>query len=156
MKPLFRVLIAIATLFVCTLSVFAQNTARYKDATAPVETRIQDLLSKMTLEEKIDMLGGVEGFYIRPNERLGIPKIKMADGPLGVRNYGKATAFPGGIAFAASWNKSLTERYGESVGKEARSKGVHIMLAPGVNIYRAPMCGRNFEYMEKIRIWQAE
>jgi beta-glucosidase len=70
----------------------------------------------------------------------------MADGPLGVRNYGKATAFPGGIAFAAAWNKDLTRTYGEMIGKEARSKGVHMMLSPGVNIYRAPMCGRNFEY----------
>jgi beta-glucosidase len=127
-------------------SAFAQSPERYKDPKAPVEERVRDLLSKMTLEEKIDMLGGVEDFYIRPSERLGIPKIKMADGPLGVRNYGKATAFPAGIAFAASWNKELTHRYGEAVGKEARSKGVHIMLSPGVNIYRAPMCGRNFEY----------
>ena len=124
----------------------AQNLERYKDPKAPVEERVNDLLSKMTLEEKVDMLGGVEDFYIRPNERLGIPKIKMADGPLGVRNYGKATAFPAGIAFAASWDKELAQRYGEAVGKEARSKGVHIMLSPGVNIYRAPMCGRNFEY----------
>jgi beta-glucosidase len=128
------------------MTAFAQHPDRYKDPKAPVEERVTDLLSKMTLEEKVDMLGGVESFYIRPSERLGIPKIKMADGPLGVRNCGKATAFPAGIAFAASWNKDLTQRYGEAVGKEARSKGVHIMLSPGVNIYRAPMCGRNFEY----------
>ena len=133
-------------IFLASTSVLAQMPDRYKDPKAPVEDRVKDLLSKMTLEEKVDMLGGVESFYIRPNERLGIPKIKMADGPLGVRNYGKATAFPAGIAFAASWNKELTRRYGEAVGKEARSKGVHIMLSPGVNIYRAPMCGRNFEY----------
>ena len=122
------------------------QTIGYKNPSAPVEERVKDLLSRMTLDEKIDMLGGVEGFYIRPSERLGIPKVKMADGPLGVRNYGKATAFPAGIAFAASWNKELTLKYGEMIGKEARSKGVHIMLSPGVNIYRALMCGRNFEY----------
>jgi beta-glucosidase len=124
---------------------FAQE-AFYKDPSKPVEMRVNDLLPRMTLEEKIDMLGGIESFYIRPIARLGIPKIKMADGPLGVRNYGKATAFPAGIAFAASWNKSLVQNYGEAVGKEAKAKGVHIMLSPGVNIYRAPMCGRNFEY----------
>lgn len=124
----------------------AQEIPRYKDPKVPVESRVEDLLGRMTLEEKIDMLGGVEGFYIRPIERLGIPKIQMADGPLGVRNYGPATAFPAGIAFAATWNKDLTQRFGEMVGKEARSKGVHIMLSPGVNIHRAPMCGRNFEY----------
>lgn len=127
------------------MGVVAQD-AIYKNPSKPLEDRVKDLVGRMTLEEKIDMLGGFEAFYIRPNERLGIPKIKMADGPLGVRNYGKATAFPAGIAFAASWNKDLTRTYGEMIGKEARSKGVHIMLAPGVNIYRAPMCGRNFEY----------
>jgi len=143
-KILISALAVVVLLYVT--SALAQNLEPYKDPKAPVEDRVRDLLSKMTLEEKVDMLGGVEGFYIRPSERLGIPKIKMADGPLGVRNYGKATAFPAGIAFAASWNKELTQRYGEAVGKEARSKGVHIMLSPGVNIYRAPMCGRNFEY----------
>ncbi len=101
----------------------------------------------MTLEEKIDMLGGEDSFYIRHNERLGIPKIKMADGPLGVRNYGDATAFPATIGITASWNKALMQDIGTAVGKEARSKGVHIMLAPAVNIHRAPMCGRNFEYL---------
>ena len=124
----------------------AQNFPLYRDKSVPVEQRVDDLLVKMTIEEKIDMLGGYQGFYIRPNTRLGIPAVKMADGPLGVRNYGKATAFPAGICFAATWNTGLQFRYGEAVGREARSKGVHIILAPAVNICRAPMCGRNFEY----------
>ena len=111
-----------------------------------VEQRVKDILSRMTLEEKIDMIGGYDDFYIRPNARLGLPAIKMADGPLGVRNDGKATAFPAGIAMAATWNPDLMNAVGHAVGKEARARGVHIMLAPGVNIYRAPMCGRNFEY----------
>jgi beta-glucosidase len=140
---------SILSILIC-LSVFtlasAQNFPLYRDKSMTVEQRADDLLSKMTMEEKIDMLGGFDDFYIRPNTRLGIPAIKMSDGPLGVRNYGKATAFPGGICFAATWNTSLIEKYGEAVGREARSKGVHIVLAPGVNIYRAPMCGRNFEY----------
>ena len=136
----------IACLLAIPPRLVAQEPFRYKNPGTPVEQRVDDLLQRMTLEEKVDMLGGVDGFYIRPNERLGIPKIKMADGPLGVRNYGPATAFPAGIAFAASWNPELVRRFGEAVGKEARSKGVHIMLSPGVNIYRAPMCGRNFEY----------
>jgi len=132
--------------FLFPLYISAQITQIYQDPDEPIERRVESLLSLMTLGEKIDMLGGYEGFYIRPNERLGIPKIKMADGPLGVRNYGKATAFPGGIAFAATWDTALVKAYGTAVGNEARSKGVHIMLSPGVNIYRAPMCGRNFEY----------
>ena len=138
--------VIIGMLCISVSMLVAQESAVYKNPQAPVERRVEDLLARMTLEEKIDMLGGIESFYIRPNERLGIPKIKMADGPLGVRNYGPATAFPAGIAFAAAWDRDLTRRFGEAVGKEARAKGVHIMLSPGVNIYRAPMCGRNFEY----------
>src|SRR5260370_11820102 len=71
----------------------------------------------------------------------------MADGPLGVRNYGDATAFPATIRITAAWNRGLMQDSGAAVGKEARSKGVHIMLAPAVNIHRAPICGRNFEYL---------
>jgi len=98
-QPLFH-----AVLIALTCSAFSARaqTSIYQDPAAKVEARVTDLLNRMTLEEKIDMLGGVEGFYIRPNERLGIPKIKMADGPLGVRNYGMATAFPAGIAFAST------------------------------------------------------
>lgn len=125
---------------------FAQEKVPVKAGSETPEQRAEEILSRMTLEEKITMLGGYEDFYIRPNERLGIPAIKMADGPLGVRNYGKATAFPAGICMASTWNTELVSDYGVAVGDEARSKGVHIMLAPGVNIYRAPMCGRNFEY----------
>src|SRR5260370_37310068 len=111
------------------------GASTYQNRSAPVESRVEDLLSRMTLEEKIDMLGGQDSFYIRQNERLGIPKIKMADGPLGVRNYGDATAFPATIGITASWNKALMQDIGAAVGKEARSQGVHIMLAPAVNIH---------------------
>lgn len=92
------------------------------------------------------MLGGVDDFFIRAIPRLGLPRLKMADGPLGVRNYGPATAMAGGIALAATWNPSLAERMGTELGRDARAKGVHFLLGPGVNIYRAPMNGRNFEY----------
>lgn len=92
------------------------------------------------------MLGGVDGFFIRGIPRLGLPPLKMADGPLGVRNFGPATAMAGGIALAATWNPALAERMGTELGRDARAKGVHFLLGPGVNIYRAPMNGRNFEY----------
>ena len=100
----------------------------------------------MTLEEKVDLLGGIDGFFIRGIPRLGLPRLKMADGPLGVRNFGPATAMAGGIALAATWNPALAERMGTELGRDARAKGVHFLLGPGVNIYRAPMNGRNFEY----------
>ena len=92
------------------------------------------------------MLGGVDGFFVRDIPRLGLPRLKMADGPIGVRNFGPATAMAGGIALAATWNPTLAERVGTELGRDARAKGVHFLLGPGVNIYRAPMNGRNFEY----------
>src|ERR1051326_2052513 len=111
-----------------------------------IEQRVNSILSQMTLEEKIDYLGGVDDFYVRAIPRLKLPALKMADGPLGVRNYGLSTAYPGGTALAATWDPGLVKRVGESIGREARARGVHFMLGPGVNIYRAPMAGRDFEY----------
>jgi beta-glucosidase len=103
------------------------------------------MLKKLTLEEKIDLIGGVDDFYIRANEKIGLPRLKMADGPIGVRNYGPSTVF-GGIGLAATWDPEMATRIGATIGQDARARGVHFMLGPGVNIYRAPMNGRNFEY----------
>src|SRR6267142_4374328 len=112
-----------------------------------IEARVDSILGQMTIEEKIDLLGGVDGFYVRGIPRLGVPRFKMADGPLGVRNFGPATTMAGGIGLAATWNPALAEQVGTEIGRDARSKGVHFLLGPGVNIYRAPMNGRNFEYL---------
>lgn len=117
-----------------------------RKAQTPIEDRVNSLLSQMTLEEKIDYIGGVEDMCIRPIERLQLPRIVMSDGPIGVRTYGKSTAYPAGIATAATWDTTLVDQLGRALGRDARARGVHILLAPGVNIYRAPMCGRNFEY----------
>lgn len=108
--------------------------------------RAEDLTARMTIEEKLDYIGGWNVFYIRPVDRLGIPEIRMADGPQGVRNDTKSTLYPCGVAAAATWNRTLMRQMGESLGRDARSRGVHILLGPGVNIYRMPLCGRNFEY----------
>ena len=113
---------------------------------AAADARIEAILRQMTLEEKVDLLGGVDGFFVRGVERLGVPRLKMADGPAGVRHYGPATTMPAGIALAAAWDPALAERVGAEIGRDARAKGVHFLLGPGVNIYRAPMNGRNFEY----------
>lgn len=111
-----------------------------------IEQRVESILSQMTLEEKVDLLGGVDGFFIRDVARLKLPRFRMADGPIGVRNFGPATAMAAGIGLAATWNPTLAERVGTEIGRDARAKGVHFLLGPGVNIYRAPMNGRNFEY----------
>ena len=126
-------------------------TAHGQSAVSTVSTtnsdaRVEEILKKMTLEEKVDLIGGVDFFYIRGLERVGIPKMKMADGPLGVRNYGPSTTMTAGIGLAATWNQALAERVGTELGRDARARGVHFLLGPGVNIYRAPFNGRNFEY----------
>jgi beta-glucosidase len=104
------------------------------------------IVQQMTLDEKLDLLGGVDGFFIRDVPRLNLPRLKMADGPIGVRNFGPATAMAGGIALTATWNPALAELVGTELGRDSRAKGVHFLLAPAVNINRAPMNGRNFEY----------
>ena len=127
---------------------FTSAQAHDEPTMAPhgIERRVESILRRMTLEEKTDILGGVDSFYIRGFPHLGIPRMKMADGPLGVRHFGPGTAFAGGIALAATWNPQLAGRIGTELGRDARAKGVHFLLGPGVNIYRAPMNGRNFEY----------
>jgi beta-glucosidase len=122
--------------------VIAQTTPSKID----VEKRVDSIPSRMTLEEKIEIIGGINDFFTRPIPRLGIPAMKMSDGPIGVHDYGPTTAYPAGIALAASWDTDLAERFGASMGKDPRARGVHFILAPGMNIYRAPMNGRNFEY----------
>jgi len=126
---------------------FAQfGMAQTAPSKTDVEKRVDSLLGKMTLEEKIEMIGGINDFYTRPVPRLGIPSLRMSDGPMGVHDYGLTTAYPAGIALAASWDVDLAERFGAAMGKDARARGVHFILGPGMNIYRAPMNGRNFEY----------
>jgi beta-glucosidase len=112
-----------------------------------VEKRVEAILSRMTLDQKIDLIGGQDEFYIRAYPELGWPRLRMADGPIGVRHGGPATTMAGGISLAASWDPALAEREGAEIARDARAKDVHFMLGPAVNIYRAPMNGRNFEYM---------
>ncbi len=125
-------------------AVFAQSTQLPK---AEIEKRVDALLVKMNLDEKLTLIGGINDFYIQALPRLGLPALRMSDGPLGVHDYGPTTAYPAGIALAASWDVDLARRVGEMMGKDARARGVHFILAPGMNIYRAPMNGRNFEYL---------
>jgi beta-glucosidase len=112
-----------------------------------IEKRVDSILQKMTLQEKIDYIGGYQEFYVRSIPRLGLPAIKMSDGPIGLRNDGPATTLAGGIALAATWDPELVERAGTVLGDDARSRGVHILLGPGANIYRSPRDSRNFEYL---------
>lgn len=108
--------------------------------------RAKALVEQMTLQEKCDYIGAARSFIIRAVPRLGIPEIRMADGPQGIRNNTVSTLYPCGILTASTWNRELAEQLGHALGSDAKARGVAILLGPGVNIYRAPMCGRNFEY----------
>lgn len=123
--------------------------SRYKyfnKPSAKVDKKVDKLLKKLTLEEKINLLGGVE-FGTRPVENK-IPEIKFADGPVGIHWWcDKSTAYPALIALASSFDKKLAYRMGWALGRDCRARGVHVLLAPGVNIYRSALCGRNFEYL---------
>ena len=125
-------------------SAFAQ--APQPDSEA-LRSRVDTIVQKMTLEEKIDYIGGT-GFAVRAMPRLNLPAFEMSDGPYGVRsNAGfPSTTYVAGIGLAATWNRDLATRVGEGIGRDARARGIHYMLGPGVNIYRSPRNGRNFEY----------
>ncbi len=108
-----------------------------------IEQKIAALIGRMTLEEKVSMLGGT-GFTSKPIPRLGIPTLNMSDGPVGVR-WGKSSAFPVSIAMAATWDTALVNRLGWALGREAKAKGRNMLLGPCVNINRVPQDGRSFE-----------
>ena len=147
MKTL-RFVVAIAAL-IASVSASAGDIPEITQADRQRAARI---VSQMTLEEKCLLVSGKKDkFFTYPVERLGVPEINMADGPQGVRNYGSqkvnSTYYPCGIAVAASFNREVAKGVGTGIGYDAKARGVGIMLCPGVNIYRSPLCGRNFEYM---------
>ncbi|MEW6702710.1 MAG: glycoside hydrolase family 3 C-terminal domain-containing protein [Bacteroidota bacterium] len=130
-------------LFAISTIVIAQENYPYKNSKLAIEERVEDLLNRITLEEKIDLLGGT-GFATKPNSRLGIPELRMSDGPVGVR-WNESTAFPAGIAMAATWNPEKIYEVGRAIGREVKGKNRHVILGPCVNIARIPQGGRNFE-----------
>lgn len=115
--------------------------------TPEVEQKVESILSQMTLDEKLSYIGGDDHMHIKPLERFGIPAVEMRDGPLGMGTGGKSTAYPATTLLASTWNEGLAYKYGASLGRDAKARGVRVLLGPGVNIYRSPLCGRNFEYM---------
>jgi beta-glucosidase len=165
--PLYFAAILAVSTFVPT-AIQAQGTAPaavpalapYKNAKLPAEKRAADLLKRMALEEKASMLAGSGWMESMPIPRLGIPAIKMADGPLGVRSWAGSssitglpgstlkvlsTSFPAGVAMAATWDTELVQREGQAIGQEVKALGRDMILGPTVNINRVPLWGRNFE-----------
>lgn len=132
----------------------------YSDVSAPLEDRVEDALSRMTLEEKIKLIHAQSKFSSRGVPRLGIPELWTSDGPHGIRaevfwdewaqagwTNDSCVAFPSLTCLASTWNVEMAHLYGKSIGEEALYRGKDVLLGPGVNIYRTPLNGRNFEYM---------
>ena len=132
----------------------------YLDDAQPLEARVEDAFSRMTLDEKIAMVHAQSKFSSPGVPRLGIPEIWCTDGPHGIRaevlwdewdqagwTNDSITAFPALSGLAATWDRDLSRLYGKSIGEEARYRNKTVLLGPGVNIYRFPLNGRNFEYM---------
>lgn len=151
-------LVAATSVLFATQSLRAETPA-YLDGKQPLEARVEDLLGRLTLEEKILLCHADSKFTSAAIPRLGIPRRWLSDGPHGVREdvgpdtwdvAGRtddfATAMPASICLAATWNPELAQQAGQVIGQEARKRGKDIMLGPGVNIMRTPLCGRNFEY----------
>ena len=147
-------------LFACLAGTLPAQTPVYLDDAQPIGARVQDALARMTLEEKVSLCHAQSKFSSPGVPRLGIPELWLSDGPHGVRmeinwnDWGHAhwtndsiTAFPALTCLAATWNPALAAAYGKAIGEEARYREKDVLLGPGVNIYRTPMNGRNFEYM---------
>ena len=142
------------------LPLSAQQKPVYLDASKPIEERVEDALSRLTLEEKVKLTHAQSKFSSAGVPRLGIPDVWTDDGPHGIRpdvlwdeweqagcTNDSCVAFPALTCLAATWNPEMSLLYGQSIGEEARYRNKSVLLGPGVNIYRTPLNGRNFEYM---------
>lgn len=158
-KEIMKNILFVLMLLINSLLV-AQPIYPYLDNNLPMEDRIEDALSRMTLEEKVALIHAQSKFSSRGVSRLGIPEVWMTDGPHGIRpevlwdewkqagwTNDSCVAFPALTCLAATWNPEMSYIYGKSIGEEARYRKKTVLLGPGVNIYRTPLNGRNFEYM---------
>lgn len=141
MRKVFRKVL-LASLLICN----GGFALAQKWFTPEVEKQVDAILSQMTVQEKLDYISGDFHFQSKTIDRLGIPAMKMSDGPQGLGTRGNSTAYPCMIALASTWNEDIAYKYGTALGQDCRARGVHMLLGPAVNIHRAPMCGRNFEY----------
>ena len=145
MKHLFKYILLSLMVGAMVLPVSAAKKSSKTDAA--LQKRVEATLAKMTLEEKMDLLGEYKGgFSTYPIQRLGIPSVKMADASIGVRNYGPSTQYPASVVVASTWSRRMMAALATSLAIDCKARGVGILLGPGVNIMRSPLCGRNFEY----------
>jgi beta-glucosidase len=131
-----------------TSSIVALAQAPVPDS-PEIEAKAHAWIEKLTLEQKLELVGGVDEMYTHAAPAIGLPRFKMSDASVGVRTWGPTTSYAGGVALAASWDPELARKIGEGLGRDARARDVNFLLGPGVNIARSPVSGRNFEYLSE-------
>jgi len=145
-----RAVLSASAFLACLFCLCCPAPAQAPSPDSPaIEARARALLAKLTLAEKIKLIGGVDSMFTNPMPSIGLPGFKMSDASVGVRTWGPTTAYAGGAALAATWDRSFAKQLGESLGRDARARGVNFLLGPGVNIAKAPVNGRNFEYLSE-------
>lgn len=134
----------------CLLCVSLSAVAQAPVPDSPaIESKAHALLAKLTLEQKIELIGGVDSMFTHAESNINLPRLKMSDASVGVRTWGPTTAYAGGVALAATWDPNFARELGQSLGRDARARSVNFLLGPGVNIARSPVNGRNFEYLSE-------
>ena len=146
-KSLASRLSLVLTVFL-TVAAYAFAQAPVPDSPA-IEAKAHALVVKLTLEQKIELLGGVDSMFTHSVPAIGLPRFKMSDASVVVRTWGPTTAYAGGVGLAAAWDPEMARRLGVGLGKDARARSVNFLLGPGVNIARSPISGRNFEYLSE-------
>jgi beta-glucosidase len=137
-------------LAICLFSFACTSVAQAPSADSPaIEAKAKAMLAKLSLAQKIKLIGGVDSMFTNEIPAINLPRLKMSDASVGVRTWGPTTAYAGGAALAATWDRAFAKELGEALGRDARARGVNFLLGPGVNIAKAPVNGRNFEYLSE-------
>lgn len=144
-----RTICKITTILAVALLAAAPGAQAAKKTDAAVEKKVDATLKAMTLKEKIDLVGSDKGFSLHSMKKYGIPEVTMSNASMGICGHGSSTQYAATALGAATWNRRLMYGVGASLAQDAKARGVRIVLGPGLNIMRAPVCGRNFEYMSE-------
>jgi len=138
-----------ALILACLSPIFSAHAQAPAPDSPAIEAKAQAMVAKLTLAQKVELIGGIDSMYTHAMPAIGLPRFKMSDASVGVRTWGPTTAYAGGVALAATWDTEFARTLGEGLGKDARARNVNFLLGPGVNIARSPIAGRNFEYLSE-------
>jgi beta-glucosidase len=145
----FRLAVSVAFLLSCLIAAFPARAQAPAPDSPAIEAKAHAMLAKLSLEQRIELIGGVDSMFTHAVPAIDLPRFKMSDASVGVRTWGPTTAYAGGVALAATWDREFARELGQSLGRDARARSVNFLLGPGVNIARSPVNGRDFEYLSE-------